>query len=200
MMGSLRKVGLIAVFSAVVLGLVGAADAVVATPEPIDGVDEWVESDVDGESGELESEGGVTEIRLEKIRQNCNEIRSRLVEVQHGDARERVQLGRYYEMFLKDFITPLNVALVENNSPNEALVLNQNNFIRARAKFAADFVEYQKVLEELVKVNCAAEPERFYTELEHVRELRDVVANDVKGVWALVDEQITIVGKLRSEL
>ena len=124
---------------------------------------------------------------------NCPTIKDTLKTVQKADSRARVYLGGYYETIISKFITPLNVRLVENNLSTAHLVENQNNFISGKANFVNDFVDYQRELETLINIDCATEPENFYTELGKVRERRAKVAKDASSLRNLLDFHITTI-------
>ena len=142
----------------------------------------------------------VQEARFSNIAKNCEKIRESLVNVQHSDSRARVYLGRYYETMLSKFITPLNVWLVGRNKSSAGLIENQNSFAETRGKFVSDYIAYQKELEELVAVNCKAEPEKFDTKLTSVRQARAKVASEVAKLRKLMDEQVKLVTKMKEGL
>ena len=130
----------------------------------------------------------------------CNAIREDLKVLQHNDSRARVYLGRYYETILTKYITPLNVRLVENTLPNSSLLTNQTDFTTTRANFVNDYIEYQKSLEELVSIDCKAEPIRFYAKLVDTREKRKKVAKDVTKARKLLSEHYNLVLAEKKEL
>ena len=71
--------------------------------------------------------GAISESQKTVIVDNCDKIKETLTTVQHQDSRTRVYLGRYYETILTNFITPLNLRLVENNISDPKLLDNQTN-------------------------------------------------------------------------
>ena len=142
----------------------------------------------------------VSERQLALVADRCDFIKDGLKNLQKSDARARVFLGSYYETVLSKFIIPLNVRLVENNLSRADLIENQNNFATAKSTFAIDFIGYQQDLEELVLIDCRAEPEKFYQKLEIVREKRKVMAKDVIKMRELILENIKQVSALRDEL
>lgn len=144
--------------------------------------------------------GAISEGQKSAIVDHCEAIKADLRTVQRSDSRTRVYLGGYYESILTKYMMPLNVKLVEANLPNVGLVENQNSFAATRGKFAEDFVNYQKGLEELVAMNCKAEPENFYEKLTSVRKKRKVVEQDVVKIRELTAEQVKMVKKLAEEL
>ena len=135
-----------------------------------------------------------------KIISHCDTIKEDLKRVQKEDARVRVALGGYYEAILADFITPLNVRLVENNLSNARLVENQNDYVETRALFASDFIVYQQGLEELVGMDCKDNPDEFYNKLQFVRQKRKIVSQDVLKMRSLISEHVKLVGNLKSRL
>lgn len=142
----------------------------------------------------------LSETQKAAISEHCEAISDNLKDVQKMDSRVRVYLGRYYETILTKFIIPLNLRLVENNLSGADLIENQNDFNTTRASFMSDYIEYQKSLEELVALDCKAEPENFYQKLTLVREKRGVVAEDVAKLQGLMAEQITLVKGLKAKL
>ncbi len=134
------------------------------------------------------------------IMDHCESMRDNLKNVQKADSRARVYLGGYYETILSDYITPLNVRLVENNLSTPALVENQNKFADAKILFANDFVSYQQDLEELVLMDCKTEPEKFYNELVKVRQKRKAVEQDTLKIRNLLSEHVKLANRLKGKL
>lgn len=147
-----------------------------------------------------ETNTDLTTEQINSIKKNCAIIKDNLKSIQYEDSRVRVHLGRYYDIIQSNFITPLNVALVGNNISNINLIENQTNFVTARSKFASDYIAYQKGLEELVSLDCTAEPTRFYNKLTGVREKRAKVNSDTAKLQDLTNKQIDLVTKLKESL
>ena len=147
---------------------------------------------------EGEEEPALTDAQRTIIMDHCDAIKDSLKSLQRTDSRTRVYLGRYFETILSNFITPLNLRLVENNISNTKLLDNQTNFANTRTSFVNDFIVYQQALEELVRIDCKNEPDRFYEKLEVVREKRKVVNKDVIKLKNLTDEQVKLVEELKN--
>ena len=145
-------------------------------------------------------ENQLTEEQKNVIVDHCDTIKDSLKSLQRTDSRARVYLGRYYETILTNFITPLNLRLVENNISNPKLIENQTSFATKRSEFVNDYIFYQQALEELVNTNCKNEPEKFYERLVAVREKRKTVNNDVLKLRGLTDEQKKLVEELKNGL
>lgn len=131
---------------------------------------------------------------------HCDEIKDSLKNVQRKDRQTRVYLGRIYETVLSKFITPLNLRLVENNLSNQDLLTNQSAFAERRSNFVNDYISYQQALEEVLLIDCKAEPEKFFDSLEVARGKRKTVNRDVVKLRALMTEQIKVVTKLKESL
>ena len=142
----------------------------------------------------------MTDEKRAHIIEHCAEIRIQLKELQKSDSRVRVYLGDAYDQILADYITPLNVRLVENNLSNASLIKNQNTFASVRATLTNDFISYQQKLEELVSMNCAATPENFYDTLLVVRARREIMEQDVLRLRSLISEHIKLVNDLKGKL
>lgn len=140
----------------------------------------------------------LTENQKTTIMDHCDTIKDSLKSLQRVDSRTRVYLGRYYETILSNFITPLNLRLVENNISDTRLIENQTNFANRRTRFVNDFIVYQQALEETLKVDCKNEPVRFYDKLVSAREKRKVVNRDVNRLKGMTDEQVKLVEELKN--
>ena len=80
------------------------------------------------------------------------------------------------------------------------LMDNQDSFSKMRNTFIIDYVEYQRALEELVAMDCKAEPEGFYEKLVRVRGRRNEVARDTVSLRELMYNQLELVKKLKGKL
>ena len=116
----------------------------------------------EGEGNTESVEVVLTDEQKSTIVDHCDTIKDSLKSLQRVDSRTRVYLGRYYETILTNFITPLNLRLVENNISNAKLLENQTNFANRRTRFVNDFIVYQQALEEVLKINCKDEPMKYY--------------------------------------
>ena len=134
------------------------------------------------------------------IAEHCSVIKDNLKKVQKEDSKVRVYLGRYYEIILSRFITPLNVRLVENNLSTADLVENQNEFADAKALFANDFINYQQSLEDLVNMDCKNDPEEFSDKLDSVRKKRKIMNQDVLKIRNLITQHVRLVEGLKGKV
>ena len=140
--------------------------------------------------GENGAESSISDEQKNTIKDHCDTIKETLKSVQRTDARARMYLGRYFETVLSNFMIPLNVRLIENSIANNKLTDNQTNFAARRDRFNNDFISYQQALEELVNIDCKAEPQRFYDKLVVARDKRKIVNRDVTKLKELTNEQV----------
>jgi len=145
-----------------------------------------------------EGESSITDSQRAIIVDHCDTIKDSLKSLQKVDSRSRVYLGRYYEAILTNFITPLNLRLVENNISNSKLLDNQTNFANRRINFVNDFITYQQALEELVHTDCKGQPDKFYEKLVLAREKRKVVNRDVTKLREYTEEQKKLVEEMKN--
>lgn len=142
----------------------------------------------------------LSESQKAAIIDHCVTIKENLKTLQKNDARARVYLGGKYELILSKYIMPLNVRLVENSLSATSLVERQNKIASEKNRFANDYVNYQQGLEELVGMDCAAEPEAFYNKLVTVRQKRQSVEQDVQKIRDSLTKYTDLVKKMREEL
>lgn len=133
----------------------------------------------------------------EKIVSNCASIKEKIVNLQHEDSKTRVNLGKYYESILSDYIVPLNLRLVENNISNSELVENQGDYKAYRQNFIDDYISYQQNLEDLASANCEENPSQFMEKIVNTRAKRKIVATDVLKMKGIISKQVSLVKKLK---
>ncbi len=142
----------------------------------------------------------ISENQKSAIVDNCDSIKISLKKVQKDDARLRVILGGKYEMILTNFITPLNMRMVENGISSAELVENQNDFSSNKTIFSNDYIKYQQDLEELIAIDCKNKPEEFYEKLETVRQKRKIMEQDTLRMRSLLTQHVTLVSESRSKI
>lgn len=151
---------------------------------------------------ELSSSGvmAVSQAENEVLVSHCDEVREKLKVVQKNDAKTRVFLGGKYEAILNKYMVPLNVRLVENNLSTSEMIEVQNEFADTKVVFNNDYVVYQQSLENLVGIDCKAEPDKFYNELSIVRKKRMVMEQDALKMRNLITRYVKIVTELKGKI
>ena len=142
----------------------------------------------------------ITDSQSRIISENCNNIHQTLETLQKIDSRTRTYLGSYYERILSKYMIPLNAALVKNSIFNSDLADNQVRFKDAKNNFSAQFIKYQKELEDLVHYDCYADPSGFYNHLSSLRAARERVRVNTITLNSLIVEHRSLVKKLEETL
>lgn len=131
---------------------------------------------------------------------HCATIKDRLKTIQKNDAKTRVFLGGKYEVILNKYIVPLNLRLVENNMSTNGLIDLQNDFAETKAVFGNDYISYQQSLENLVAIDCKAEPKKFHDELLIVRKKRTIMEQDALKMRNLLTQYVKRVTELKGKI
>ena len=126
---------------------------------------------------------------------SCTIISKKLKTLQQEDSRVRTYLGDRYDTISTNYIKPLNTRLVLNNYATTDAE-SQAKLLEAKTLFAADFVDYQKSLEDLISTDCKTNPEIFYGKLNIVREKRKVMSQDVLTIEEIISKHALFVNKL----
>lgn len=130
------------------------------------------------------------------ISQNCATIKQSLRALQRTDARTRSYLGSAYERMLSDFITPMDLRLINVNQPNATLTTIHSDIIEARQQFVHDYTVYSQKLEELITHDCQNDPQNFYHTLEDTRAKRATLEKSTENIRRLLADHLAVVKKL----
>ena len=142
----------------------------------------------------------ITKAQEASIVDHCETVKENLKNVQRADARARVYVGGRYETILSEFVTPLNLWLVENNMSRADLIESQNTIAELKRKFANEYVDYQQGLEQLVATDCKTQVPAFYDKLVQVRTKRKKVEKDMGKMSEALEEYKVRVGKLKESV
>ena len=134
------------------------------------------------------------------ISQNCSSIKVRLQRVQKDDAKNRVYLGSQYEAIASRLMLNLNLRLVKNGMANALLAEQQTTFMSERDRFKNDFIGYSQEFETLLNMNCKNEPQKFYKQLEIVREKRADINSSMKRMKDIVSLHHQTITEMEEEL
>ena len=134
------------------------------------------------------------------ISQNCATTKQSLKQLQRTDARTRSYLGSAYESILSNYITPLDLRLINTGQPNVSLTNLHSDVINMRKDFVAKYTSYSQSLEELIGIDCYNHQEDFYNKLVETREKRAELSATTTNLRNLFSEHLTDVRKLRNSL
>ncbi len=146
------------------------------------------------------SDFSLDDSQIGAISQNCASIKQSLRALQRTDARTRAYLGSLYESLLSDYITPMDLRLINVSQPNPDLTEIHSNVIDLRQEFIHRYTTYSQSLENLINSDCQNSPVDFYQRLSETREKRASVASTTNKLRRLFSDHLTIVKKLKSNL
>lgn len=118
---------------------------------------------------------------------DCLDVKFKLSAVHQQDGLLRVTLGQSYETMSTKLMTRLNARIVENKLDGAALVKTAAEFEAALRDFRDNYREYEVSMNSLLKMDCQAQVQAYYTSLQSTRELRAAVNTDVKQLAKLTD-------------
>lgn len=134
------------------------------------------------------------------ISQSCDSIKQSLKKLQKADTKTRSFLGSFYEDFLTDFISPLNLRLVKNDLPSPTLTKLHSELIDERQDFAKKFTLYAQSLEALLSADCQNHPDEFYTKLLETRKARNSLEQATEAFRMLLEKHQNAVQALKETL
>jgi hypothetical protein len=134
------------------------------------------------------------------ISTNCSSVKLQLKRVQKDDARNRVHLGAQYESIATNLMMNLNLRLVKNGMANAETAEQQTTFVSERNRFKNDYIGYSQELEKLINIDCKAEPQKFYDQLEITRAKRNDIDSSVKRMNEILNRHRESVKGIREGL
>lgn len=134
------------------------------------------------------------------VSQNCASIKVRLQRIQKDDARNRVHLGAQYESIASKLMLNLNLRLVKNNLASADIAGQQTAFVSEQKRFKDDYIGYSQELENLLKIDCKAEPKKFYYQLEIVRAKREDINLSMKRLREIITKHRAAVVTLKESI
>lgn len=134
------------------------------------------------------------------ISQHCATTKQSLKTLQRTDARARSYLGAAYESLITNYITPLDLRLINNSRPNANITSIHSRIVETRKQFISEYTSYSQSLEDLIATDCQNSPEEFYTKLVSTREKRASLSTTTTNMRNLFSEYLTDVKLLRNSL
>ena len=134
------------------------------------------------------------------ISQHCATTKQSLRTLQRTDARTRSYLGSAYESLLTNYITPLDLRLINSGQPNSNLINIHSEIIDTRKNFISEYTSYSQALEDLISTDCQSDPDNFYEKLVETRKRRAKVSSTTTTLRNLFSEHLTAVRHLRNSL
>lgn len=134
------------------------------------------------------------------ISANCSSIKFRLQKVQKDGPKSRVHLGAQYEALSTGLMMNLNLRLVKNDLANADIASQQSDFAAEREQFKQNFISYSQGLDDLLNIDCRAEPQKFYDKLEKVREKRGMINESISRINKIIKTHRESIVQLKEAL
>lgn len=134
----------------------------------------------------------ITAEKQSLIRQNCSASQFVLDQLQKRDAVSRINRGRSYDQLTKQ-IAALNNRFAVNKVSVPDIAQVSGDIQASIERFRADYDHYYDEISNALKLDCKTQPVDFYQLIQHARDDRTSIGNEV----VKIDE---LLGKYRAAL
>ena len=135
-----------------------------------------------------QSSESLTAEEVEGIRTNCVSINNTVNQLHASDALLRVNRGQIYESMASSLMDRFNDRLRNNSLDNMAMTTVTDSYRNALNTFRSHYINYEQKLSQALRINCSAEPAKFYQTLQEARVLRATVHEDVNKLHDLIND------------
>jgi len=120
------------------------------------------------------------------ITANCRNAQSTLGQIEKSDVVLRINRGRSYNDTLELFFA-MNARLSNNRIAAPRLAEITSDFNNKLTAFRNDYNSYDDLVTQITGMDCVAQPNDFYNQLNNLRIGRDKLASDVTNLNQLID-------------
>jgi len=120
------------------------------------------------------------------ITANCRNAQSTLGQIEKSDVVLRINRGRSYNDTLELFFA-MNARLSNNRIAAPHLAEITSDFNNKLTAFRNDYNSYDDLVTQITGMDCVAQPNDFYNQLNNLRAGRDKLASDVTNLNQLID-------------
>lgn len=139
-------------------------------------------------------------VKIDKIPQECSNIKKHLRKVRSSDALKRVSLGQNYENLANNFMEKMNLAAISSKLSAVDLVKDSAEFSQNFEIFKKDYQEYERELARILEKDCSKDGSEFYSEIEKLRMLREKVDFSTKKIEESAEKYLASVAKMKAEM
>lgn len=141
----------------------------------------------------------LSDAHKERIATHCTEAKASLGRLHRADASLRVNRGQLYEFISTKLMARLNSRLALNRLDAAELVSAAAEYESALRQFRDTYQAYEETLSGALRLNCTAQPEKFYYTVLDARTKRSLAHAAVAELGRLADEYYQAFGFFRSE-
>lgn len=117
----------------------------------------------------------MTEAHVARIRANCVEAQSALRQIHQSDVLMRINRGQLYEQISTKLMAPLNSRIALNRLDSADLVSTTAKYEKQLGTFRSAYQSYDKAMNDVLKMNCTAQPVAFFDAVGDARSKRKKV-------------------------
>lgn len=139
-------------------------------------------------------QASLSEEQKASIRANCSEVKTNLNQLHASDALLRVNRGQAYESLASKLMERFNARLNNNRLDAKAMETVTANYRKKLSEFREHYITYEQRLSEALRIDCNAEPEKFYQAVAQAREDRKRVHADITALHTHIDDYRRSVG------
>lgn len=124
----------------------------------------------------------------QQIQARCQSVQTVLRRLHQSDGISYVNRSQLYEYISSKLMAPLNSRVALNRLDGTKLVAATAQYEKALAAFRNEYRTYEMQLNDTLRINCVAQPTKFYTSIADAREYRQKVADRVKEIQTALAE------------
>ncbi|MEO7905224.1 MAG: hypothetical protein ABIR91_05545 [Candidatus Saccharimonadales bacterium] len=124
----------------------------------------------------------LTSSHIERIKDNCIDAQTSLIQLHASDGLLRVNRGQVYESISTRLMAPLNSRLVLNRVDTANLQPIAIKYEQQLATFRATYRDYEVAMSKALADNCIRNPTNFYYDLGDARTKRQNTHKTVKAL------------------
>lgn len=133
----------------------------------------------------------MTEAHITRIRNNCVQAQSSLIQLHATDALLRVNRGEIYESISTKLMEPLDSRAAINSLDATQLVSIATMYDQQLTTFRDDYQQYEQTMSKTLKIDCKNQPVEFYDSVTDTRNKRLTVHNDTVNLQATIQSYKT---------
>lgn len=139
-----------------------------------------------------------TSVKVERVQENCDELKGRLRFAQRNELATRISLGRGYDQKILSLVSAFNSRVAANNvdAPEAIRIAAELQEATSALEFGQLYTVYSDDLSEAIASDCENDPAVTYGWIEKARVDREALAENVQETDRLIGEYIAELERL----
>lgn len=130
----------------------------------------------------------MTEAHIDRIRANCVEAQSTLMQLHASDALLRVNRGQVYESIATKLMTPFNNRVSISKLDGSSLSDLTTTYERQLGEFRTNYKSYEESMTRTLRINCTNQPVAFYDSITDTRAKRQLVYDNTQALQKTIQD------------